>query len=392
MPVLIWVWSSILVLGAVDFSMSVVDLCAIHPDHQSRVDVPTAMAAWDGRWQVDIIRYGYQKRINWQDLNPAAFPPLYPLLGGCLCKLGFREETALLLVANIAFLGFLIVFYCYCRDRGGNERRASLATSLVAISPFSHFFHMAYTESLFCLLAAIFLLGIQRKWHPLLLATLVACAGATRVVGVTLIPVLFIAALNYYGDRPLRWLKAAGIGLVGTSGFAAFMVHLNFMQGNPFAMFVAQEGWTMRVEYSFVERIVHAVTAQPLWDAYQSDCRCYWGNSPPRDLPLFNMQFWNPIVLIFFGVMMWTGWKHRRLTWFELMYCFFVIGVPYFTQGYRICLHSQSRYALAAFPLAMVFAWGLKRFDATATWIVIAMSTMLLFGNTAMFIGWYFNY
>ena len=148
----------------------------------------------------------------------------------------------------------------------------------------------------------------------------------------------------------------------------------------------------MRVENSFVERIVHAVSGQPLWDAYQSDCRCFWGNSPPRDLPLFNMQFWNPIVLFFVGVMMWFGWKHSRLNWVELMYCFFVIGVPYFTQGYRICLHSQSRYALAAFPLAIVAAWGLKSFDATATSLVIAMSTLLLFGNTAMFIGWYFNY
>ncbi len=391
-PLLIWLWSSVIVLTAVFFSMSVVELCVKHPDHRSRIDVPSAMAAWDGRWQVDIIRHGYQSRINWQDLNPAAFPPLYPMISGCLCNLGLREEVSLLIVSNVAFLAFLIVFYYYCRERGGNERQASLATMLVAISPFSYFFHMAYTESLFCLFAATFLLGIHRNWHPLLLAILVACADATRVVGVTLLPILFVVTFRYYRGTWLRWVQPFSVGLLGASGFLAFMIHLGFVQGDPFAMFAAQKGWTLRAEHSFLEKIVNAMSGQPLGDAYRSDCRCYWGNSPPRDLPMFNMQFWNPIVLIAASLVTSVGWYYRRLKWYELNYCFFVIGVPYVTQGYRICLHSQSRYVLAAFPLAIVVAWWLKRLEVSATWIIVSLSTTLLFGNTAMFVGWYFNY
>jgi hypothetical protein len=391
-PVLLWTWSTLIVLVAVNFSMSVVELCARHPDYQSRVDIPSAMAAWDGRWQVDIIRHGYQKKINWQDLNPAAFPPLYPILGGLLYKLGLREEVALLIVSNAAFLAYLVVFYYYCRDRGSNERRATLATALVSISPFSHFFHMAYTESLFCLLAGAFLLGIHRRWHPMLLAILVAAAGATRVVGITLVPILFVFTFLYYRESILRWFISPVAALTGASGFFAFMLHLSFMQGDMLAMFTAQAGWTQRPEFSFVVRIVHAISGQPLVDAYRSDCICYWENSPPQDLPFFNMQFWNPIVLLSAGFLIGLGWFYRRLNWYELFYCFLVLGVPYFTQGYRICLHSQSRYALAAFPLAMVVAWGLLRLESVARWMLLTVSAVLLFGNTAMFIGWYFNY
>lgn len=391
-PVFVFAWSGMFVFAAIDFSMSVVTLCTEHPDHLSRVDLPSAMAAWDGRWQVDIIRHGYHRKINWQDLNPAAFPPLYPLISSMLCKIGLREEIALLLVSSTSFLGFLIVFYCYCRERGMTKRWATICIAFVALSPFSYFFRMAYTESLFCFLAACLLLGIQQNWNPWVLAAIVACAGATRVVGVTLIPVLGIAAFLYYAGQRFRYFRTGVVSLMGGVGFFAFMVHLHLMQGNALAMFEAQKGWTIRPEGSFLEQILHAVSGQPLWDAYQSDCRCYWGNSPPRDLPLFNMQFWNPIVLVLCGSLMVIGWRFSVLRWFELLYCFVVIGVPYFTQGYRICLHSQSRYALAAFPLALVLIWSLRRFDQSAIWILLTLNAILLFGNTAMFIGWYFNY
>jgi hypothetical protein len=391
-PLCIWVISGMVVLLAVEFSLVAIPACRLHPDSWTRTaDVASAMAAWDGQWQIDIMQKGYLRRINRQDLNPAVFPPVYPLLARWLSQLGIRDEAALLLFSNGAFLVLLITFFNYARDRGFSLALSSLAVAIISFSPYSHFFRMAYSESLLCALVSLYFFGTSRGWHPLALAIIVGVASATRVVGVVLLPLLLWDVWIRFPPST-RWMKTGCAGLLGASGMLLFMNHLHDVQGDSLAFIKGQVGWTIREENSLAERIVHAASGIALIDAYRSDCVCYWGRKEPSQLPMFNMQFINPLMLLGAGCLMFVGWKKRILTVRELFYCILVVGIPYFTQGYRICLHSQSRYVLAAFPLTLVLA---SIFERSPTWIFSQLSAVMLvlfFGNTALFVAWYFSY
>jgi len=68
-----------------------------------------AFSQWDGRWYLEILRNGYwYKGPNIQ--SPVAFFPLFPLLGKFLTFFGLSAKLSLFLVANLAGLGFFVVF------------------------------------------------------------------------------------------------------------------------------------------------------------------------------------------------------------------------------------------------------------------------------------------
>lgn len=241
------------------------------------------------------MEMGY-KRQPGENLNPAAFPPLYPLLARSIAFLGIRRELSLLLVANTAFLGFLIVLYIYCRDLGWSRSAANLSVVAVSISPFSYFFHMAYSESLFCVLATTYFLGRNRDWSMLCLATIVAGCIATLIIGIVLIPYLIYDV--YRRTRGIMGiLVCAAAVIVACSTLFGFISHLDDVQGDPMGVFNAQSGWTLRPLLSGFHGFWQLISLRPIIDAYTPDCPCYWRTKSPAELPAFNMLFVNPFVL-----------------------------------------------------------------------------------------------
>jgi hypothetical protein len=389
-PIVVWLASGMLLLLATEFSMAVMpEFVSQH--FWKRFDTLSAMAAWHGQELRVIMQQGYDLSGEQTAMHSAVFPPVYPLLSRWLSGWGMRYEAALVLVSNVAFLMMLIAFYHYLRDRGFSTHESGAALTLLAISPYSFFFRMTYSESLLCLLATLYFLGTLRQWHPLWLAAIVGLAGATRVIGVVLIPILMVETWQRFPGIT-RWFKSGAAGLIGASGMLFFMLHLQDVQGDALAVVKGQAFWTMREEGSLIERVWNAVSCQPLIDAYRPDCVCYWGNSEPSQLPLVNMQFMNPISLVVAGVLITYGWRQRILTVRELVFCLFVVSIPYFTQGYRICLHSQSRYVLAAFPLAIVAVRLLDRLSTWAVMPIVSVMAVLQFGNIALFTSNRFTY
>ena len=116
----------------------------------------------------------------------------------------------------------------------------------MTLGPGAVAFAMAYSDSLFLLLAAgAFLAAEQRRW--LAMAVLLGLACLTRAQGLLLaIPLAILIADSNGGWRSaaswrtprMAWLLAAPVG------FGLFAAHLGATFGQPFGMFSAQQAWS----------------------------------------------------------------------------------------------------------------------------------------------------
>ena len=98
-----------------------------------------------------------------------------------------------LLVSNVSFLVALIGLWKLIR-LDYKKKIASLAILLLLVFPTSFYFGSFYTESLFLMLVVwAFYFARKQKW--LLAGILGAVLTATRIVGIALIPALFVVLL-----------------------------------------------------------------------------------------------------------------------------------------------------------------------------------------------------
>ena len=112
--------------------------------------------AWDAGWYISIARDGYDVSAQAAVQHNYAFFPLLPLLMRLLVGAGHPPSDyglAGTAISHLAFLGALIVLYrltvAVFRDRDMARR----TVWIVAVSPWSFVFSLAYTESLFLLLS-----------------------------------------------------------------------------------------------------------------------------------------------------------------------------------------------------------------------------------------------
>ncbi len=198
-----------------------------------------SLTAWDGWWYLGIVREGYQAAPLAEGGLNIAFWPLYPLVVRLL-SLPWPTLDALVAVvlSNVAFFVALVLV-----ERLGTvvlgEARASRGAALLALSPFSFAFSMAYPESLFLLLVVGACLAAERGRWPLA-GVLVSLATLARFQGVVLLPTL--AWLGFRRLRPderlrLGWLGLAIVAAFGYLGFTALLT------GQPTGYLEAQAHW-----------------------------------------------------------------------------------------------------------------------------------------------------
>ncbi|HEV2655471.1 MAG TPA: mannosyltransferase family protein, partial [Ktedonobacteraceae bacterium] len=148
---------------------------------------------WDVVHYVDIAFYGYRV------VQDTGFFPLWPLiLHGVGWLLGGSDPLSYiiagLLVANICFY-FALVFLYRLVSEEFEQSVARRALYYFAFSPFSFFFFLAYTESLFVMLciATFLLLRYESRWAWLGAGLLGFLATMTRSSGLALaVPFLVI--------------------------------------------------------------------------------------------------------------------------------------------------------------------------------------------------------
>jgi len=203
---------------------------------------------YDAGWYYQIARFGYWfvpggPSAGIGKPGKIAYFPLYPFLGGYAGRLFGSSPSAtylgLILVSWLAFAAAMVVMHRLAR-LDLDDRAAGRAVLLAAVFPFSFFFGMPYTESLFLLLTlAAFYLFRTRRWIAGGVAG--AFTTASRVNGILMVPSL--AWIAWRAAAPRERLRAAmGVALAGV-GVAVYSAYVYHLSGNPFEWAASIARW-----------------------------------------------------------------------------------------------------------------------------------------------------
>jgi len=352
---------------------------------------------WDGLWYLRIARSGYAAD------GSAAFFPLYPGLIRAVAPLtGGDALAAALLISWLSLAGALVVLDRLLSAEFGRSV-ATTALLLLVSFPTAFYFHAAYTESLFLLLAAgSFLAARRRRW--LLAGFLGLLAGLTRSAGLLFAPVLAIEAWSqtHANGAPGGWralasraglaalARAPGRSLLGAAipllAVPALLVLFDRTLDDPLAFSSAQRLWERH-------------PAAP-WSALYDGIRVLLPGGPrllepiagaPPRLDRYVAGFlesnaYNLAAAL--GGLALAGLALRRL---PASFGAFALGgvlLPLFSPSRVLPLYSMPRFLLVLFPLFVALALPLEARPRLRSAVLIASAALQgLF--TVRFALWY---
>lgn len=281
-------------------------------------------------WFQNIAKEGYVRRpfttdnqYNW------AFFPLFPLMLRAAARVTGEMPLTGMVLCSILFFVALVLLHKLSIDFGLDEKDADRTTLYLTLFPFSYFFAIPLSESLFLVLTVGSFYAAKRD-HWLWAGILGALASATRVTGVLLLPVL--AILYWQKHRriwPLRkevlWL------LLIPTGLLSFMVFLYFITGNAFAFKDIYTSWNRRFTFFFMPLFEYL--RDPMLLAH------YW------DFRILNFLASILALVCGFFLLKWRWWSLAAYTLVS-MFISLSSGV----------LQSHARYVMVLFPIFMVLA------------------------------------
>jgi hypothetical protein len=330
-----------------------------HPSPQGFVD---AMCVWDCTWYADIAAHGYQAQPEVLNFGgPAgiagwAFFPLYPLLLAVVGKVIPLGPAAIGML-----LSPLLTFAAACAARPlfGEDRRAFfLFAGLLLAGPFSFYFAVPYSESLFLLLTVLAFVRLGRRDY-LGAGLAAALLSATRTVGVLFVFAMLAELFAEFRKRSLGDLRRRPDILLGLLlaplGLAAFMAWLYVVTGDALGFAHIQRGWD--------RELVNPVVA--LWEALTSP------EGQVRDAPLLGTAGLAGLVLS--GVLAW------RRQFPAALFCALALVLA-LTEG----VESMLRFVAALAPLGVVLCQMLARWR-WLFWLSLTAFAVLDFEFT---IGW----
>jgi hypothetical protein len=197
-----------------------------------------SLTGFDAIYYLGIAADGYHLEPVRVGLRDWVFFPGFPVVTRVASVLtGGDIAIAAVLVSNAALLGALLVLYALSR-RYLDEQVSTRSIAYLAIAPGAVAFGMAYSDSLFLLVAAGAFLAAERGRFGLM-ALLLAAATLTRLPGVLLIIPLGVLLWRRPGTTrtALAWLVAGPLALL------AFMAYQGAVLGDPLAFLTAQVGW-----------------------------------------------------------------------------------------------------------------------------------------------------
>jgi Gpi18-like mannosyltransferase len=192
---------------------------------------PSPFVAWDGQWYLHIAATGYHAK-SLQSIGPAgghhdfAFYPGWPLLIRIFSLDGRLDMSFVgVVLSNVLFVLAAIVVFKWMTERF-SERTAVGGVLLLAFNPVSYVFSMAYTESLFVLIAAAYFLT---KYRPVS----IPLAGLSMLVRTSGLAIGASAGIDFLlnRDRDGR-LKPFLAGAAVFFAFAAWWVYIWQLTGN----------------------------------------------------------------------------------------------------------------------------------------------------------------
>lgn len=283
-------------------------------------------ARWDGEHYEFIATHGYEFKQDGKAHNTAFFP-LLPLLIRLGMLLGLPPTIAGILISNLAFLGALLLLYLWVEAQHG-EKAARWATAVMAWCPFSVFGAVVYTEGLFLLCSTAALKAFDQKQYGWA-SFWGALTTATRPPGMALIPTFLLVAW-----REKRGPKAYLAGLAASAGLLLFMLYCWVQFNQPWAFWIAQQGWRSKPQKYFGSAWVSLLLQVLVGHA----------NEDKRRL----VDPWYPLALLILLGLAIALWLLRRR-----------IGFP--RAGYGFCVLAVLFWIMGGSPLInllMVFGGG----------------------------------
>jgi hypothetical protein len=207
----------------------------------SRAPIARSLTGEDAVYYLGIAAGGYHLEPVKENHYDWVFFPLYPVVVRAFSILTLGDVTlAGILTANLAFLAAALALYRLSLDHLGHDV-AVRSVVYLAIAPGAVAFAMAYSDSLFLLLAVgAFLAAERRRWWTM--GLLYGLAALTRLPGVLLGIPLLMLMVRSLGPRPrLGWL-ALGLGPAALAGFYAW---LGAVTGDFLANLHAQAAWNI---------------------------------------------------------------------------------------------------------------------------------------------------
>ncbi len=342
---------------------------------------------WDGRWYLQIAQKGYE----YQPDKPSrvAFFPLYPLTARAVSRLGIPLPWALVLVANAAFLGSLMLLQGVVGELW--PRRAETASAAILVAafwPVGLFFRMGYTESLFLLLSLGVYWGMQRRWPVVWIALLAGAVSAVRPVGIAWLPaVVWHVARRYpsWKDRASWWLICTPLA---ASGLLVYMGYLAWAFEEPWAFALTQRHWSAE-SLSVSEKLRSLLTLRPLWELYWGGPETGWQRGEFHSLPEFSFWFLNPVVYVLVVTTVGWGWWRGWLDAEAGLFAAGVLLIPYLTKAAENHMLSFARFSLVAFPVYWVWGRWLAALPRLAAVLLLVPCGALLAMYAALFAAWH---
>ena len=206
----------------------------------AREDLKRIWRSADCSWYLEIADQGYDQ-IAHSDPRPHnwVFFPLFPLLERALAPLLGNSFRAGVLLANLSFLGALLVIHRLAIESGYSAAESSRALWFLCIFPTSYFFLAPLTESLFLLLVSAAFLLVQRR-QPIAGAVLFSLATATRPVGLIMLPAFAL----WLWEQQRTFTIRQGLALITAPlGGVLYSAYLQQITGNPLAFAENQAYW-----------------------------------------------------------------------------------------------------------------------------------------------------
>lgn len=232
------------------------------------------MNNWDAGWYRSIAMDGYALTPSPDGTGEAnwAFFPLMPLVMRYLIQFTHGDLNVVTCIANsLFFLAGLAVAASYICKTRNSYVEALLFCLVYTFGPYSFYFSIFYSESLFFLFVVLFFMFMHEKRY-IAMGVVGALASATRNLGVLLV---FAVAVQYTSDYLRRgsgkslwnyWKEAfknyrlvLGVALIPL-GLFGFMVFLWYKMGDPLAFAHIQYAWGEHE--SSLQEVIKALTGR----------------------------------------------------------------------------------------------------------------------------------
>lgn len=321
---------------------------------------------WDTVNYLSIAQHGYQS--SGDDRFLIVFYPLYPFLLHIFEKFTGDYFLSGLAVSNIFLIISLFYIYRLVLLELKEEEIAFKSVKYILIFPFSFFFSIVYTESLFiCLCIMTFYFLRKKNW--LLSGLMGFLAALTRTQGILLlIPIVTEILYEYRGfnkntqdnihkKKPTMYLQIIACLILVPFGTFGYLLINKFVSGEWLTFLIYQrEHWGQKFGF-FAENVKNGFIYIFAMDKTMS------------------INVWIPQTFLFFmslGILMYTA-KNLRVSYVLFSFAYILMSFS------PTWLLSGSRYITGMFTLFIMLAIFVYKHKYLEVYLDFALTMMLCF-------------